>query len=74
MYVRNTILYLIVIVFVRSLILVFCCVSGYIGSVSFLNTVLQVVERLRSINPGLIYGNYVALPLYFVLIVFYHCH
>ncbi|KAM0933030.1 putative pyridoxal kinase [Dioscorea sansibarensis] len=27
----------------------------YIGSVSFLNTVLQVVERLRSINPGLIY-------------------
>lgn len=29
--------------------------TGYIGSVSFLNTVLQVVEKLRSINPGLIY-------------------
>ncbi|XP_010916349.1 pyridoxal kinase [Elaeis guineensis] len=29
--------------------------TGYIGSVSFLDTVLQVVERLRSINPGLIY-------------------
>lgn len=31
---------------------------GYIGSVSFLDTVLQVVERLRSVNPGLIYGKY----------------
>ncbi|KAH9739116.1 Pyridoxal kinase [Citrus sinensis] len=28
---------------------------GYIGSVSFLNTILQVVEKLRSINPNLIY-------------------
>ncbi|KAK9197057.1 hypothetical protein WN943_005191 [Citrus x changshan-huyou] len=31
------------------------CIAGYIGSVSFLNTILQVVEKLRSINPNLIY-------------------
>ncbi|XP_064972496.1 pyridoxal kinase isoform X2 [Musa acuminata AAA Group] len=29
--------------------------TGYIGSVSFLDTVLQVVDRLRTVNPGLIY-------------------
>ncbi|XP_044468765.1 pyridoxal kinase-like isoform X3 [Mangifera indica] len=29
--------------------------TGYIGSVSFLNTILKVVERLRSVNPKLIY-------------------
>ncbi|XP_030461263.1 pyridoxal kinase isoform X2 [Syzygium oleosum] len=29
--------------------------TGYIGSVSFLNTVLQVVKKLRSINPKLTY-------------------
>lgn len=29
--------------------------TGYIGSVSFLDAVLQVVDKLRSINPGLIY-------------------
>ncbi|XP_077253754.1 pyridoxal kinase-like [Tasmannia lanceolata] len=29
--------------------------TGYIGSVSFLNTVLQVVDKLRSVNPGLTY-------------------
>ncbi|KAK9091705.1 hypothetical protein Sjap_024882 [Stephania japonica] len=29
--------------------------SGYIGSVSFLDTVLQVVDKLRTINPNLIY-------------------
>ncbi|CAL9189922.1 unnamed protein product [Musa hybrid cultivar] len=29
--------------------------TGYIGSVSFLDTVLQVVDRLRMVNPGLIY-------------------
>ncbi|XBI78709.1 hypothetical protein VPH35_088349 [Triticum aestivum] len=29
--------------------------TGYIGSVSFLNTVLQVVDKLRSVNPDLIY-------------------
>ncbi|KMZ56154.1 Pyridoxal kinase [Zostera marina] len=29
--------------------------TGYIRSKSFLNKVLQVVEKLRSINPGLIY-------------------
>lgn len=29
--------------------------TGYIGSVSFLNTVLEVVNKLRSVNPGLIY-------------------
>jgi pyridoxal/pyridoxine/pyridoxamine kinase len=31
--------------------------SGYIGSVSFLETVLQVVEKLRSVNPDLVYGK-----------------
>jgi len=30
---------------------------GYIGSVSFLNTVLDVVSKLRSINPKLTYGE-----------------
>ncbi|GMH04346.1 hypothetical protein Nepgr_006185 [Nepenthes gracilis] len=29
--------------------------TGYIGSVSFLNTVLEVVNKLRSVNPGLVY-------------------
>ncbi|XP_022948502.1 pyridoxal kinase-like [Cucurbita moschata] len=29
--------------------------TGYIGSVSFLNTVLKVVEKLRSVNPKLTY-------------------
>ncbi|CAK9150642.1 unnamed protein product [Ilex paraguariensis] len=29
--------------------------TGYIGSVSFLNTVLEVVSKLRSINPNLTY-------------------
>lgn len=29
--------------------------TGYIGSVSFLNTVLDVVSKLRSINPKLTY-------------------
>jgi hypothetical protein len=32
--------------------------SGYIGSVSFLETVLQVVEKLRSVNPDLVYGKF----------------
>jgi pyridoxine kinase len=31
-------------------------VTGYIGSVSFLEMVLRVVEKLRSANPNLIYG------------------
>ncbi|MCD7456391.1 hypothetical protein HAX54_031623 [Datura stramonium] len=29
--------------------------TGYIGSVSFLNTVLKVVDKLRSVNPKLTY-------------------
>ncbi|PKA54125.1 Pyridoxal kinase [Apostasia shenzhenica] len=29
--------------------------TGYIGSISFLDTILQVVQRLRMINPQLIY-------------------
>ncbi|KZV42251.1 pyridoxal kinase [Dorcoceras hygrometricum] len=29
--------------------------TGYIGSVSFLNTVLKVVDKLRSINSGLVF-------------------
>lgn len=29
--------------------------TGYIGSVSFLHTVLQVVDKLRSVNPNLTY-------------------
>lgn len=31
--------------------------SGYIGSVSFLNAVLEVVHKLRSVNPKLTYGE-----------------
>ncbi|KAK9269077.1 hypothetical protein L1049_000845 [Liquidambar formosana] len=31
--------------------------AGYIGSVSFLNTVLEVINKLRSINPRLTYGE-----------------
>jgi hypothetical protein len=31
--------------------------AGYIGSLSFLNTVLRVVEKLRAVNPKLIYGE-----------------
>lgn len=30
--------------------------AGYIGSVSFLEKVLHVVEKLRTVNPNLIYG------------------
>ena len=40
---------------------IFCfnlCAAGYIGSVSFLNTVLEVVNKLRSINPKLTYGKF----------------
>ncbi|OEL31180.1 Pyridoxal kinase [Dichanthelium oligosanthes] len=29
--------------------------TGYIGSVSFLDTVLQVIDKLRSVNPDLVY-------------------
>ncbi|MQL90949.1 hypothetical protein Taro_023559 [Colocasia esculenta] len=29
--------------------------AGYIGSVSFLNTILQVVNKLRLVNPSLVY-------------------
>lgn len=29
--------------------------TGYIGSVSFLNTILKVVDKLRSVNPNLTY-------------------
>ena len=31
--------------------------SGYIGSVSFINTILDVVSKLRAINPKLTYGE-----------------
>ena len=31
--------------------------TGYIGSLSFLSTILRVLEKLRSVNPNLIYGN-----------------
>ncbi|CAK9152318.1 unnamed protein product [Ilex paraguariensis] len=34
--------------------------TGYIGSVSFLNTVLEVINKLRSINPKLTYGGSIA--------------
>lgn len=30
---------------------------GYIGSVSFLNTILEVVSKLRAVNPKLTYGE-----------------
>ncbi|KAL0551469.1 hypothetical protein IC582_010557 [Cucumis melo] len=31
--------------------------TGYIGSISFLNTVLEVVDKLRLVNPKLTYGQ-----------------
>ena len=31
--------------------------TGYIGSLSLLETIAEVVERLRKINPNLIYGK-----------------
>ncbi|KAJ0042953.1 hypothetical protein Pint_18643 [Pistacia integerrima] len=34
---------------------IWCAVICYIGSVSFLNTVLKVVEKLRSVNPKVTY-------------------
>ncbi|XP_071913436.1 pyridoxal kinase-like isoform X3 [Coffea arabica] len=38
--------------------------TGYIGSVSFLNTVLKVVDKLRAINPGLTYeGGFFRLSI-----------
>jgi pyridoxine kinase len=44
--------------------------SGYIGSVSFLNTVLQVAEKLRSVNPDLIYGNHFS-PFIICMVIFF---
>ena len=35
----------------------------YIGSVSFLNTIFEVVNKLRSINPKLIYGEYITFQI-----------
>ena len=44
--------------------------AGYIGSVSFLNTILEVVNKLRSINPKLIYGEYVTFQIKIGLLIF----
>lgn len=41
--------------------------AGYIGSVSFLNTVLKVVEKLRSVNPQLTYGQLDSNSLCFII-------
>lgn len=38
--------------------------SGYTGSVSFLDAVLQVVDRLRTVNPGLTYGKCLTSLIY----------
>ncbi len=38
-------------------------VLGYIGTPSFLETVLKVLQKLREKNPGLIYGNHLAFTL-----------
>ncbi|XVF81875.1 hypothetical protein PTKIN_Ptkin15bG0190800 [Pterospermum kingtungense] len=43
--------------------------TGYIGSVSFLNTVLEVVDKLRSINPNLTYGNHYLFELFCSLVM-----
>lgn len=32
--------------------------TGYMASVSFLETIARVVKRLRTANPDLIYGNH----------------
>ena len=50
--------------------------AGYIGSVSFLNTVLEVINKLRSINPKLSYGGSIAAtakitPVLLVIVVEY---
>lgn len=44
--------------------------AGYIGSVSFLNTILEVVNKLRSINPKLIYGEYITFQIKIGLLIF----
>ena len=44
--------------------------AGYIGSVSFLNTILEVVNKLRSINPKLIYGEYITFRIKIGLLIF----
>lgn len=44
--------------------------AGYIGSVSFLNTILEVVNKLRSINPKLIYGEYITFEIKIGLLIF----
>ena len=35
--------------------------SGYVGSKSFLEEVLQVVHQLRKANPNLVFGMYKAI-------------
>jgi hypothetical protein len=45
--------------------------AGYIGSVSFLNTILEVVNKLRSINPKLIYGEHITLKIKIGLLFFF---
>lgn len=37
--------------------------AGYIGSVSFLNTILEVINKLRSVNPNLTYGECIVVLL-----------
>lgn len=31
--------------------------TGYVGSVSFLNQIIQVIKHLKTVNPNLIYGK-----------------
>lgn len=40
-----------------ALFCLFGAFIGYIGSVSFLNTILEVVSKLRTVNPKLTYGE-----------------
>ena len=36
--------------------------TGYIGSVSFLETIVRIVKALREENPDLVYGMLLAFP------------
>ena len=42
--------------------------SGYVGSKSFLEEVLQVVHQLRKANPNLVFGMYLTNYVIFAIV------
>lgn len=32
--------------------------TGYVGSISFLNQIVQVIQHLKTVNPNIVYGRY----------------